>query len=137
VVDRLPGWDRKLGEYVRARRHMPFAWGVNDCCTFSAEWVALATGVNPFPELRQHRTAFAATRALVRHGCKDAVDIATLVLGAPMGNTLFARRGDIVAIDALPGKPCLGICLGQFCAFPAEAGLRFVQLSVVKRAWHV
>lgn len=116
---------------------MPFEWGVNDCCTFSAEWVFIATGVNPFPELRQHRTAFAATRALVRNGCKDAVDIATKTLGAPLDNVRFARRGDIVAIDVAPGKPCLGVCLGQFCVFPSEVGLRFVQLIGVKFAWHV
>lgn len=134
---RVIGWESRLADYIEARRRTPFAWGLHDCCTFAAGWVALATGTAPFPELRRHRTAYAATRALVRAGCRDAAAIATLALGPPLARTAFAARGDVVAIDVAPGKPALGICLGADSAFAGAAGLLFLPATAVTRAWRV
>jgi hypothetical protein len=36
-----------LDEYLDAAMAKPFAWGRADCCTFAADWVAAATGLDP------------------------------------------------------------------------------------------
>ena len=36
-----------LGEYLRAAASLRHEWGVNDCCTFPAGWIACQTGGNP------------------------------------------------------------------------------------------
>ena len=117
---------------------MPFAWGLNDCCTFACGGVAAVTGVEPFPELRGHRTWFAASRALLRHGCRDPHDIACLALGTPLARPLLAQRGDVVGGDLGHGTT-LGLCLGAACAFVGEAGLLRVPLTFdrLRAAWRV
>lgn len=135
-LPRRPDWPARLSAYVGARRRTAFAWGTNDCCTFA--WVAVGalTGVEPFPSLRGHRSAYAATRTLVRHGCRSTVDMMTLALGPPLDNARLARRGDIVCVDRTR-RPTMGVCLGASCAFVGLDGLLFLPLAAADLFWRV
>jgi hypothetical protein len=133
---RVTGWPARLSAFIAARRRTPFAWGTNDCCTFAWSAVGVVTGIEPFPELRSHRSAFAATRTMVRHGCQTTVEMMTLALGRPLSSPLFARRGDVVAVD-VSRRPTMGVCLGNSCAFVGDGGLVFWPLTVAQIGWSV
>jgi hypothetical protein len=123
---RFPNWPDLLAGFIEARRSRPFEWGVNDCCLFAADWVALATGKDPAAELRgTYSTALSAQRIVA-----DAGSLAQLVEEAlvrdgftPVVATL-AMRGDLIVRDSGQGD-CVGVVLGAQSAFVAAEGLAF------------
>ena len=43
---RRDNWPNLLAQFIEQRREQPFAWAVNDCCIFAADWVAVCTGTD-------------------------------------------------------------------------------------------
>ncbi len=102
---------------------MPFAWGVNDCCLFAADWVLAATGRDLAAEYRgQYATALGALRFVESAG---GVEGLVQRAGGRRIDAKLARRGDVIARDVGEGTG-LGVCIGALAAFVAEDGLRFV-----------
>ena len=131
---RRDNWPNLLAQFIEQRRDQPFAWGVNDCCTFAADWVQLCTGVDYAQAWRgRYVSGLGAVRVLDDAGGVEALlDALGLQRVAPQQ----AGRGDIVAQQAGRGVT-LGICLGVTTAFVAEAGLVFGPLSSVETAWRI
>jgi len=131
---RCDNWPNLLAQFIEQRRDQPFAWGVNDCCTFAADWVQLCTGVDYAQAWRgRYVSGLGAVRVLDEAGGVEAlVDALGLHRVAPQ----LAGRGDIVAQQAGRGVT-LGICLGVTTAFVAEDGLVFGPLSSVETAWRI
>lgn len=50
MVARHANWSRRLGDFLKERRSMPFAWGSNDCLAFAGAAVHALTGNDYFQE---------------------------------------------------------------------------------------
>ena len=134
MTTRRDNWPELLAKFIDARRSQPFAWGVNDCCIFAADWVNVCTGTDYAEKWRgRYSTAIGARRFL-----DDAGGVEALVdsLGLDRTQPQRAGRGDIVAQDAGRGIT-LGICLGVTTAFVAKTGLVFGSIENAKSAWKI
>jgi hypothetical protein len=139
-MKRVENWPTLLTAYIEERREVPFTWGRADCCLFAADWVRLATDLDPAADLRgKYDSALGARRIIKRRG-----GLATMVARAltPLGfrevALSLATRGDIIVRDSGDGD-CAGVVLGKESAFVARDGLRFVQtkLQADARAWRI
>ena len=112
---RRQDWPRRLREFVRARRAMPFEWGANDCVTLAADWIEDCTGrVIP----RGWTDAVSAMREIKdRGGLQQAV---TAELGDPI-DWRFAQRGDVVLV-VIDARETMSVCVGDHLLVPGEAG---------------
>jgi hypothetical protein len=132
-VKRFNDWQLRLQAFVRARRHVPFAWGVNDCALFAADYVEAVTGEVACPDLRAHTSARDALRTLEKAGGVRA--IATRALGEPIP-VAYATVGDVVVIAA--GKrEALAVCNGDTALAPGPDGVSVVSMRQALAAWRV
>jgi hypothetical protein len=131
---RRDNWPNLLAQFIEQRREQPFAWGVNDCCIFAADWVQLCTGEDYAKAWRgRYVSGLGAVRVLDEAGGVEALVDA---LGLDRVAAQQAGRGDIVAQEAGRGMT-LGICLGVNTAFVAKTGLVFGPVSNVETAWKI
>lgn len=134
MTTRRDNWPDLLAKFIHERRSEPFAWAVNDCCIFAADWVNVCTGTDYAEKWRgRYSTAIGARRFL-----DDAGGVEALVdsLGLDRIQPQRAGRGDIVAQEAGRGIT-LGICLGVTTAFVAKTGLVFGSIENAKSAWKI
>jgi hypothetical protein len=125
---RLSDWEQRLSDYIASKQAEPFAWGVNDCCTFSAGAVEALTGVDPMPEYRgKYDTALGSARALGGRNLEEVLD--EKFAQVPIG---FAQRGDLVLMD-----DCVGVVAGDYAWFASDIGLERVKRSLWDKAWGV
>lgn len=125
---RLSDWEARLSAYISEKRGEPFAWGQNDCCTFSAGAVEAITGDDPMPEFRgKYDTALGSVRVL---GGKTLAEVLDDKFDAiPIG---FAQRGDLAMFDN-----CVGVVAGDYGWFVSEDGLERVKRPLWDKAWRV
>lgn len=125
------GFAGMLVKYTESRRSMPFAWGSNDCVTFSMDWVLALRGVDPIADLRgQWRdasTAFEVIKSL--GGLIEAADVRFKRI--PTG---FAQRGDIVAIP-VDGHIGLYVCSGSHAVGPGRDEMMLIDMGGAVAAW--
>ena len=133
---RLPDWPARLNAFIERRRHMPFKWGVHDCCQFARAGAAAQRGVDPAAalELRKYRSSSGAAVLLRRLGGVEALPGACRL--QEIGVKL-AQRGDVVCTTDERGRAALGLCVGEYSAFPGNHGLSFVRTLQCRRAWRV
>lgn len=107
---------------------MPFAWGVNDCCLFAADWVLAATGRDIAADYRgRYTTALPAMRFVELGGGVEAMIERA---GGQVVHPAMARRGDVIARDVGNGIG-LGVCVGSLAAFVGKDGVLFLDLTNV------
>lgn len=107
----------RLDDLVYSLRSVPFAWGINDCCTVSADVVNACTGVDPMNELRgAYGTEFGAARVLAERGGIEALLDERL---GPRVGPAFAQHGDI----GLCADGRLVFCGGANWFGPGDKGL--------------
>lgn len=102
-----------LADYLRASGARPFAWGVDDCCTFACDWAVIACGLDPAADWRGR--------------CANARDAAGILRDGG-GVLALARKGCSAAglvqtTDALPGD--VGVVLspnGEAMAIRTRVG---------------
>ena len=124
-------WPTQLAQFLAEREEVPFAWGANDCVTFAAAWVQLATGREVF--VAEHDSALSAAREIERRG--GLLQAVSSVLGEPIdGRT--AQRGDVALID-MDGRDALGVVQGIYVAGPGESALMLVGRETIKAAWRL
>jgi hypothetical protein len=127
-------WWAALDGYVQSRQDKPFGWGTQDCCTFAADWVTLATGTDPMVDLRGLDSALAAHRKLDElGGMLAAVD-------ARMGDHipgLMAQAGDVAMVTLESGAKAMALCLGAWLCIPADSGLMTLPITSAEAAWRV
>lgn len=133
---RVADWSVRLGAFIERRRHVPFAWGRQDCGLFAADAALEITGTDVADLLRGYSTAAGAVRALARFGCSDVADIPSRRGLPPRLHKLDARRGDVVAWRGQLGLS-LGVVTGERFAVPGAAGLLFFPIDQAERAWRV
>lgn len=128
---RLSNWEERLAEYVAYKRHEPFAYGVNDCCTFTGGAVEAVTGVDAMAEFRGAYNSLASSvRALKEIGNGDLGS--TIDAKFPIIGIGHAQRGDIAFFDG-----SIGVVMGSFAWFVSDDGLERVPRSMWDKAWSV
>lgn len=128
-------WPERLAEFIEARRHAPFAWGLNDCASFAADAAAEQRWDDPLAELRNDRRgALAALR--YEHEIGGMRAALTRALGEPKAVTL-ACRGDVLLFVNDEGRDTLAVCLGEQMAGPGVERLAFAPLPSDAAAWSV
>lgn len=127
---RCANWPEALAAYIERKRSEPFAWGVNDCCLFGADWMTLCTGLDPAASLRgKYDNALSGVRAMQMHGgLVGTIETLMEPLGFKRIGQGFASRGDIAVRDCGNGET-MGIVLGPLAAFVAKDGLEFANLN--------
>jgi hypothetical protein len=139
-MKRAENWPTLLTAYIEERREVPFTWGRADCCLFAADWVRLATDLDPAADLRgKYDSALGARRIIKRRGGLAAMVARALIpLGFREVALSLATRGDIIVRDSGDGD-CAGVVLGKQSAFVGRDGLRFIQtnLQADARAWRI
>lgn len=128
---RLSDWQERLANFLAERRAQPFAWGVNDCCTFAASAVEAMTGTDPAEGLRGHRSAQEAAEVLRDYG--GVLGLASDRLGPAIACAL-AQVGD-VGMATLDGRDTLVICAGSGWLAPGCAGLVYIEHGAASHAW--
>lgn len=124
-------WEARLSEYIEAHRDAAFAYGRNDCCTFSMGALEAMTGVDHMAEFRGHYSSeLGSLRALKRIGAGDLEKTAdSKFTPVPIAR---AQRGDLAFFAG-----CLGVVMGDFAWFMAEDGLEKVPRRLWDKAWAV
>ena len=127
-MNRVSDWEARLGAYIAEKRGEAFAWGQNDCCTFSAGAVQAITSEDPMPEFRgKYDTALGSVRILEGKELEQVLD--EKFSEVPIS---FAQRGDLVMHDG-----CVGVVAGDYGWFVSEDGLERVKRPLWDKAWRV
>lgn len=125
----------KLNQFLRERADVPFAWGVNDCCIFAADWVLACTGRDPMVVIRGYINETDAADLIGRGG--GIKRMTTDTLGAPAPTVTTAQRGDVVLFESGDG-PALGVCIGdKFAAVRPVGGVGYFAMRHALTAWRV
>jgi hypothetical protein len=138
---RRSNWPAALALFVEEKRCEKFVWGVNDCCGFAADWVAICTGVDPCAAWRgKYRDAAGAARLIRRGGGLEAlVDRALAAHGWAQIARPMARRGDVVSIAT--GRSArgvaAGVCIGADAVFPGPDCVSFRAMDECRLAWRI
>lgn len=119
-------WPILLAQFIEQRRHVPFAWGTNDCCLFGADWVLRATSKDLAADLRgRYGSALGAARILSRcGGVRGLIKTRGEQIGIKSVPSRAIQRGDLVVADMGRGES-IGISLGNVAAFVSRDGLIF------------
>lgn len=129
------GFPELLALYVESRRHLPYAWGTNDCVTFAADAILEITGEDPLGDLRGTWTNEEEAMAVlaVAGGLRAAADARFRRV-----DKNFAQRGDLCLVKDGAGNPSLAIAVGGgHCAAPGSEELLLVSMNEVRLAWAV
>lgn len=128
-----------LHAYLSVAARRAFDWGICDCMTLIADWVAQVRGVDPMAELRRCYDSPASCHRLTRY-FDDPVGVVEAQLGG-LSRTDAPAPGDVAVIEA-PGvtrDPVGAIWTGKSWACRAPEGLTTIRPAFVRilAAWSV
>lgn len=132
---RIKNWPQVLEIFVWEHTGRVFEWGVQDCCTFAADWVELATG-KPIEGKKWRGTYTTFLGAMLQVGRAGGVAKIPGKWGLAPVAVALATRGDLVSVVSPLGL-ALGVCLGPKIAVPGRTGLVFVDRIMGRNAWRV
>ncbi|WP_299393302.1 hypothetical protein [Pelagibius sp.] len=139
-MNRLPDWQSRLADAIRAASERPFSYGGHDCCLAVCDCVLAETGIDLADDIRGYCGKSEAVAVLKRYGgvaglCETKAKIHRLAEVPP----LQAQRGDVV-ITLERGRDTLGIVdLGGRVTLSAAApkGWGERPLREASRAWRI
>ncbi|MEI3850036.1 MULTISPECIES: DUF6950 family protein [unclassified Ensifer] len=127
--------DAELRAYIEAANDAPVEWGVSDCSSWSAGWVAKVTG-EPVPMPPWH-SADEAYALIAEAGSLDALWRDALATRG-LRETGDPDVGDVGIIDTGRFGQVGGIFLaGEYFAWRAEKGTRFLVPRRIVRSWSI
>ena len=131
ILKRKSDWEQSLYNYISSKRHEPFVYGSNDCCTFSLDAIVSITGVDIMSEFRgKYNSLTSSLRALREIGNGNVES--TIDAKLPEIPVSSAKRGDLAFFDG-----SLGVIMGSFAWFVSDDGLERVPRSMWDKAWSV
>lgn len=131
---RLRDWPERLDDVMRRSAGSPFAWGVQDCCTFASDCVRALTGVDVMDTLaKTYDSALQAAHVIEAHGGLRAA--VTALLG-PECDPATVTVGDVLLVQN-EGRELVAVCNGTNAVAPGPAGLGMLADPVVLAAWRV
>lgn len=130
-MTRLPGWQRRFADLVRARSQAAFAWGQFDCVLWAADAVQALTGTDLAASMRgAYTNAAEAAHLLRQHGGIQQLPGQHLC-PKPVA---CAQVGD-VGLYAAAHRPTLVVCGGAHWLAAAPLGLALIPAAQVSHAW--
>lgn len=132
---RIKNWPSVLEIFIWEHTSRPFAWGVQDCCTFAGDWVELALAA-PLQGRSWRGTYKTFLGAMLQVGRVGGVAKIPGLWGLDSIPANLATRGDLVAV-ATPLGLALGVCLGPKIAVPGRKGLVFMDRIMGRNGWRV
>lgn len=134
-MTRSEGWEQRLADHVASCESLAFAWGVHDCCAFTAGAVEAMCGRNPMAYHRGYTTAVGAARVIREAGGIEAIPVKHGLSRLPSPS--MAQRGDVVSVE-IGGRTSLGVCVGVDAVFASKpAGLARRKLAECSAAWRI
>jgi hypothetical protein len=133
MVARHVNWSRRLGDFLKSRRNMPFEWGTNDCLAFAGAAVHAITGDDYFAEYKGYTDEEGAKALLEKHG--GVKGIISRHLGAGLGNYRLAKRGDIVMVRIPHDTAGVVDDSGQRILVVTPTGTVALPISKAVRVW--
>lgn len=133
---RHPDWPQRLGAAIADKRHLPHAWGENDCALCAADLVRAQTGEDFGVAFRGRYSDRAGAQAIL-----DALGLETLVHlvdaflpRLPHGER--PRRGDVV-LQPHPDGAFLAVIWGGGIVAPGARGLVLMPRAPDAPCWRV
>lgn len=128
------GWEQALNNFVEDRRHLPFAWGQNDCCLFALNAAQAITDVILLPSKIPYKTRSGGLSTITKWGGTNLLEAGRNYLnsiGLVEKSIKFCRRGDLVicANSDCEFGYSFAICLGANIVIPGKDGLVFLPTS--------
>ena len=113
---------------------MPFAWGVNDCCTFAAGWVRELTGQDTMANLLASTARQASRSIAALGGLEVAVKTQLEACGVKYVQHQFVGLpGSLILFKTTRASKysshSIGVCLGAVLAAQSIEGLAFMRLE--------
>lgn len=128
---RISAWEDALVNYISAKRHEPFEYGVNDCSMFAAGAVIAVTGEDPIPELRGQYDSLKTSLKVIKEIGAGTLE-ATIDAKFPEVAIGHAQRGDLAFFDG-----SVGVVMGSFAYFVSDDGLERINRSLWDKCWGV
>lgn len=128
---RISTWEDALSNYIVAKRHEPFEYGVNDCCLFAAGAVEAITGEDPMPEFRDKYDSLKTSLQAIKDIGAGTLE-ATMDEKFPKMEIGQAQRGDLAFFDG-----SVGVVMGGFAYFVSDDGLERINRSLWDKCWSV
>jgi hypothetical protein len=128
---KLPGWQARLTEFLRANYRRPFEPGRWDCAIWAAGAVQAMTGEDHLRGLRGYRSIAEGLRRLQARGYDDHVAYVAAFLPEILPS--FAQAGDIAVLDGAS----LGIVQGEHVYCFGTNGFGVVPMTAAGRAFRV
>lgn len=144
-LPRKQHWDtRAFHDFLVARAHTPFAWGVNDCALFTADGIEAITGVDIASDFRHKYHDEASAMQIIKTICGGTSVSDAAAYCAQKHNLvewkapLFARRGDLVIAKQQDGSEIAGLVHlnGRHVVSVGPSGLVRLPISSIVRSWH-
>ncbi len=132
---RVENWEKKLADYIEENRNKKFDMPNHNCGSFTLEWEKVLTNQTRFPEFYQKfKSVEDFMKILNKYGFKSWISLCNKRLTKI--STKLAKRGDLVCVRQ-KNSFCMGICLGQKCAFLGNQKMEFFSLDEVCYAWRL
>jgi len=137
---RKSNWPSLLTLFIEEKKNLPFEWGQNDCCMFTAEWICILTG--QYPETAKklrgtYNTSEGAAKIIEAIGGVEIILQKEADLkGWKSCPIAFAQRGDLALIDTDNG-PSLGVVIGASVIYAGRLGCIEMPINKCRKAWRV
>jgi len=143
AVMRLAEWSHNLDDFIDSIRDKPFAWGSNDCMTFSNQAVKAMTGRSFADDwLGEYATALSAKRHYLKTLKENDADsiVAAIDKRLERIDVAIPPRGSLVGRQEITGTVTglvLGICTGEHIAFISDEGVIFLHPQARDIFWKI
>lgn len=117
-----------LAEYIAERLKVPFAWGTNDCMTFSIGWAERATGKRLLPD-ELWDSEYQAARTIRDHG--GLVQVLSDHF-TPLHHANYAQDGDLAICAGV-----VSVVSGAHVVAPGKDGLTLKPRTGADHAWSI
>jgi hypothetical protein len=128
---KLPGWQVRLADFLRANHRRAFEPGRWDCAIWAAGAVEAMTGEDHLRGFRGYRSIAEGKRFLQAKGFEDHVAYVASLL--PEIAPSFAQPGDVAVIDG----QSLGIVQGAQVYMFGVNGFGMAPFDIIGRAFRV
>lgn len=133
---RLDDWPERLAAFLEERRHVPYAWGKQDCFLLAMDAAQALTGQDRAAPWRSILTGEDAVREVIINagGLDFLMDGVAAIFGLHRVGPALAQRGDIALISE-GDVEALGVVTGAHVAVAGLRGLDFRPLAEAEIAW--
>lgn len=115
---------KDLSKIIYQYKNTQFSWESFDCCIFTAKVVEEYSGKDlpKWKEVISYNNYKGAMKALRKLGCKEILDLPSIILDTPRKDISEVKRGEPVYYVNEKGQGILGVCNGMRAYFLQQGG---------------